>query len=211
MMAPWDLFGIKSASRRRTSAHNPQDNSSNISLAQFLVGYRYKKTSAVTARRLKDALHTLKWWDRVGCLLCFATTGTPQLDHDLSECRRRADRSNILKTRTWLAQLDIPRQGVSPQKPTGFCSFCWLFDEDSCASGFSASQKCDKRHLVELGVAVLGCRKKYLLGGVVAELAMQTGANLQGEEGTSAWLEQKVPFEHSCHPSPVWVPNRFLL
>ncbi len=56
-------------------------------------------------------------------------------------------------------------------------------------------------------MAVLGCRKKYLLGGVVAELAMQTGANLQGEEGTSAWLERKVPFEHSFHPSPVWVPN----
>lgn len=49
-----------------------------------------------------------------------------------------------------------------------------------------------ERSVIELAVVVLGCRKDHVLGPIVADLAVQTGANLVGEEGTHVWLEQKV-------------------
>lgn len=200
-MALYDLFGIDGYNNA-----TPEELADQITIAQFLVRYRYRKHRAFQTRhRLTDVLRSTEWWDGIGCMLCFAASGTPEPDHTLSSCHRKAQLALVERTLQWLNTLEIAKDSCAGH---GVCSFCWLFDP--CRYVASGTGVCNRRPVIQQVIAVLSSLQNYRLGHVAAEFALQAGIDLSTEEGTRSWLQTRVPFKDP-YVKDYWFPNLLLV
>lgn len=156
-MAAYDLFSINGP--HFVGRREPADE---IIIAQFWTKYRLGKSTPFQVRhRLVQALQTTKWWDSLGCTLCFVTTGNPKPDHKLSSCPRNEQHPQVNQTLQWLETLDILTDSYPGR---GYCSLGWLFHP--CSYIADSSRDCDRRSIILEVIAVLCTHQEHILGHV---------------------------------------------
>lgn len=182
-MEDYNIFGVTD----QGSISNRPDEA--ILIAQYFLGYRDGLNTPQRLRdRLTQILQTTEWFGQIGCILCFATTGSIHPDHTLRLCTRISQLESIRRSINWLETLN------SSTPVEDFCSFCQLFHP--CGYNQEYYSYCTRLPTILQVIAVLGSYSNYVLGHVVAYVASSQGnVDLTSEAGTRSWLEKQISIE----------------
>jgi hypothetical protein len=202
---------------------NENDKAAVIEKQQEILSYLKAMESKESLNwRLKSIDKYFQQWKNVGCQLCYASTGRPEPDHSLRECKATRAQSTAVELAIWLEQLSLPRFSGG----VGLCSLCIGTDypcKEICLGIQISEQRssilknrlreerdskhhpdgfCEIKPIVRDTIAALCTYDGQILGKTLAKRIMDEHAvDFFAENQVAFWFKQQASVPYGSHPS----------